>query len=80
MICPNLQGCKFFNITLSGKSALQEYYKSNYCSAGDKYKDCARWIVCQKLGKEHVPDDLFPNQKERAELILLEAQSKGKLT
>lgn len=41
----------------------------NHLCRGNKL-ECARYMVYQKLGRPKVPPDLFPNDVERAKLIL----------
>jgi hypothetical protein len=47
--------------------ACVDMYKQNFCRA--EYKECARFIVAVKLGPDNIPNDLFPNQKERAKQL-----------
>jgi hypothetical protein len=67
--CEKIQGCLFFNDKLADAPALADMMKQKYCK-GDNSK-CARYIVCIALGKENVPDNLFPSMLDRAEQILL---------
>uniref|UniRef100_A0A7C4UD04 Uncharacterized protein n=1 Tax=candidate division WOR-3 bacterium TaxID=2052148 RepID=A0A7C4UD04_UNCW3 len=41
-----------------------KYVKSKYCKRSPE--ECARYIVYKALGKDKIPDDLFPAEKERA--------------
>jgi hypothetical protein len=66
--CEFLAGCPFFNDRMPIDKGLAEMYKSRYCKA-DKTA-CARLIVRNALGKEKVPDDLYPNMMERAKRII----------
>lgn len=66
--CPFIAGCLFFNDKMKNMPATSGIYKRNYCQ-GDN-TNCARFMVRQALGGEHVPEDLFPNQRERAEALL----------
>lgn len=66
--CPMIEGCAFFNDRMKDMPATSGIYKRNYCQ-GDN-SNCARFLVRQALGPEHVPTDLFPNQRERAEELL----------
>jgi len=71
MACENIKGCPFFNDRLDNMPALASMYKKNYCEG--EYEKCARYVVCKKLGKEGVPDNLFPNQMDKAMEILEKA-------
>ncbi len=74
--CPNLERCPFFGDRLENMPATAELLKSEYClGEGKNYKECARYIVASTLGKEFVPPDLFPHQKERA-LEIIKANKK----
>ena len=66
--CECLSLCPFFHDKLKNMPAMAEIYKRKYCK-GDS-TDCARHQVFEKLGSENVPDDLFPNQNEKAVRIL----------
>jgi methyl-accepting chemotaxis protein len=71
--CDRLEGCPFFQGQMRGISSVAEHYKTEFCHG--KFQDCARFMVFQKLGKEKVPADLYPNEKERAFGLIL---TKGK--
>ncbi len=71
--CPMLAGCMFFNDKMKNMPVTANIYKRNYC-LGDN-TNCARFLVRQALGAEHVPDDLFPNQRERAKVLLEKGDS-----
>ena len=66
--CEKISGCLFFNDKLTNMPALAGMLKERYCKG--EYKNCARYIVCNELGKENVPADLFPSMGERAKAIL----------
>ncbi len=66
--CKNLTGCPFFNDKMAEKPALASMMKKRYCL--DDSTSCARYIVCEALGKENVPENLFPNMTARAEELI----------
>ena len=66
--CVCIAGCPFFNDKMANTPAMANMMKKKYCQ-GDSSK-CARYMIFTKLGKEAVPIDLFPSQKERAAEIL----------
>jgi hypothetical protein len=66
--CPKLSGCPFFSNKLTQMPATAELTKKHYC-LGD-YESCARFRVVKALSSAAVPDDLYPNQIERAEEII----------
>jgi hypothetical protein len=53
---------------MQGMDAIKEMLKKNLCR-GD-FDSCARYMVFRAKGRESVPSDLYPNQKERAQEIL----------
>jgi hypothetical protein len=63
MSCPNLARCIFFNDRMAAKPAMAGILKKKYCEG--EHHDCARWRVCERLGPEGTPKDLFPNQHDR---------------
>ena len=69
--CESLDGCPFFNDKLDDMPAMADMYKKKYC-LGDK-SSCARYIVKTEVGKDEVPSDLSPNQTERAQEIISNA-------
>ena len=66
--CQLIAGCLFFNDKMQNMPAISGIYKKNYCQ-GDN-SNCARFMVFQALGREKVPEDLFPNQRDRAETLI----------
>jgi hypothetical protein len=48
--------------------AMSGMYKKRYCQ-GD-FSNCARYMVFKAKGLEFVPKDMFPNQQERAQVII----------
>ncbi len=66
--CELLQTCKFFNDQMADMPANATLYKRNLCQG--KKDDCARYMVFAAMGREKVPADLFPGQRERAKRII----------
>jgi len=66
--CKYLGGCIFFNDKMENKPATADLMKKRYCQ-GDN-STCARFVVCEKLGKVNVPLDLFPGDLRKAETIV----------
>lgn len=66
--CECLDGCPFFNDKMDNMPGLSNMYKRSYCK-GD-YASCARFMVFKSLGKAKVPEDMFPNQQDRAKELL----------
>ncbi|MBN2651346.1 MAG: hypothetical protein JXR63_03110 [Spirochaetales bacterium] len=71
--CECINGCPFFNDRMDKMPAMASVYKKNYCQSD--FNSCARYSIFKALGKEFVPVDLFPNEKEMAEMIIKKAKS-----
>ncbi len=68
--CQSLVACPFFNDKMANMPTIAGLMKRHKCQG--YFEDCARYMVKSKKGKEMVPDNLFPNQKERALQIINE--------
>ena len=66
--CELIEKCIFFNDKMQGMPSTAATYKKIYCE--QDFEKCARFMVAKALGREKVPEDLFPNQKDRAENII----------
>ncbi len=66
--CELLRDCMFFNDRLKNMPVFSERLKEEFCR-GD-YSKCARYLVAKALGRDKVPDNLFPNQSERVADLL----------
>jgi len=66
--CELLAGCIFFNDKMTAMPATANMMKSSYCH-GDN-STCARYMVFLKLGRPKVPQDLYPNDSDRAKQII----------
>ncbi len=62
--CPFAPTCPFFSDRMKNMPAAAELMKKRYCF--DDHKGCARFIVWEKMGMDRVPEDLYPNQREKA--------------
>ena len=60
--CEFIGGCPFFN------GDNDEVLKEKYCRNNNL--NCARYMVANALGKEFMPKDLEPNQKEIAYMTI----------
>jgi hypothetical protein len=68
--CELLGKCPFFNDRLKNMPTASDMMKRMYCQW--RYKECARYKVAIVLGRKKVPTDLFPSDKEKAEMILIQ--------
>lgn len=66
--CVCIPTCIFFNDRMSNMPATADVFKNRYCH-GDCHA-CARFRVFKALGRESVPSDLYPNEHDRADIIL----------
>ncbi|MDA3941104.1 MAG: hypothetical protein PF693_17640 [Spirochaetia bacterium] len=67
--CELIESCPFYNDQLKGDAKQIESMKEKYCRTNNL--NCARYMVFIALGKESMPEELFPHQKDRAyELII----------
>lgn len=66
--CELLKTCIFFNDKMANIPSTVEIFKIKYCR-GDN-TECARYMVFKALGRERVPQDLFPNQVEIAHMVI----------
>lgn len=71
--CPLLGGCIFFNDKMASMPALSDMLKKRYCRKS--YALCARYLVADTLGRDKVPENLTPNQTERADDLILKSNS-----
>lgn len=66
--CERLPHCIFIKEKLAKTPDSLEIFIERYCQ-GD-YSKCARHKVFRTIGKEAVPEDLYPFETERAEAII----------
>jgi hypothetical protein len=66
--CAYIEACKLLNQTLVEQRALAAIYLDLYCHGRPDV--CARRLVLERLGPAQVPNTLFPNQTERADLLI----------
>ena len=69
--CELISTCPFFNGKLQGNAARIEDLKQKYCRSNNL--NCARYMVANALGRDYMPPDLFPDQKERAYTLIVES-------
>lgn len=67
--CECLPNCPFFFDKMDDMPAMADIYKRRYCQ-GDN-TECARHAVFRTLGRSHVPSDLFPNDMDYANRVLV---------
>ncbi len=72
--CKCTKTCPFFKGELENMPSISEMLKNRYCK-GD-FSKCARYIIMKEIGRERVPTDCFPNQLNRA-FVIVEAYRKA---
>lgn len=66
--CPAIGKCPFFSGRMTCMPVAASRFKAQYC-LGD-HRPCARWTVRVACGAAAVPNDLLPNQLDRAQSIV----------
>ena len=67
-LCELTETCVFFNDYKPVMKSVAEGLKKMYCFSDNS--ECARYIVFLAMGREAVPLELFPNQVDRARLLI----------
>ncbi len=62
--CEYIDSCPFFKGRLVNKDVQIERLKEEYCLSNSLH--CARYIVAVALGKDAMPEDLYPHEKNVA--------------
>ena len=68
--CEFLEKCPFFNDALGNMPDTVEEMKVQYCKSNNL--NCARYMIATAVGKEYIPDDLYPDQKMQAYAVIAE--------
>ncbi len=68
MVCKIKEECYFHQIIIPQQNRMGEIYRERYCN-GDR-SICARYKVYEALGKDGVPESLYPNMEEVAAKLL----------
>jgi hypothetical protein len=66
--CVCLPKCIFFNDKMADMPVTAERTKNHFCL--ENSAECARFMVFSALGRELVPSDLFPQNVERAKVLI----------
>lgn len=68
MVCELAGSCPRFNDRASCTPEILALYRVRYCKGS--FGDCARYAVYQALGRDAVPDDMFPNDALSAQRLI----------
>ena len=71
--CELVANCPIFLDKMEKKPGLTEMYKQRCCRTDNS--NCARYLVSKSLGRERVPQSLYPNQMAAAHEIISEVMS-----
>jgi hypothetical protein len=66
--CEMTEACVFFNDRMGDYPFAADQMKRRFCLEDNL--GCARHIVLEAMGREHVPKDLFPNDLQRANRVI----------
>jgi hypothetical protein len=66
--CELIENCIFINDRKTTMPSTASAYRKIYCE--QDFATCGRYMVCMTIGGEHVPQDLFPHQSDRAKDII----------
>ena len=66
--CEHTGTCTFIDRIMSIMPASANLYKRLYCQ--ENPVTCARYMVEQALGSDHVPFDLSPHQRDKANELI----------
>lgn len=69
-VCEQIEECPFYNELMIEQPVMTGLYKVYYCLCEDHVK-CARYMVRQALGDDRVPGNLYPNQKDKAQALIM---------
>jgi hypothetical protein len=69
--CEFIDKCPFFNDKLGNIPEKVDELKAKYCRNNNL--NCARYMVVNALGKDKMPADLYPHEKERAYMLIAES-------
>ena len=68
--CEIIEECPFYQGELADKGVDVDELKEKYCR--NNSLNCARYMIVQSVGKEHMPADLYPHEKAVAYGVIAE--------
>lgn len=72
--CELLGSCLFLNDKMKDLPDHADLFKGLYCRGNHNL--CARFMVYTSRGREAVPSDLFPNEIQRANMLIEQSREK----
>lgn len=70
-MCECFGNCELFKSTVANLPSTAKAFQDKFCKIDNTA--CARYIVYQKLGRELVPADLYPNERGKAMTMIAAA-------
>jgi len=68
--CEIYDSCPYAQGQVNGREDERDTLLEKYCNASSLH--CARYMIHSTLGAENVPADLFPDEKDKAYLVIAE--------
>jgi len=76
-ICPKTPTCVLFNDNLLKRKESAETYKLLFCRTDEKYKQCKRYMISERVGK--CPYFVMPNSSLSIDNIIERMKREGLL-
>lgn len=76
MVCELASTCPKFNDPKSDPAEVMAIYRARYCKS--RFEECARYRVFVVMGRDAVPDDMYPNDTLRARRIINEGRTRSR--
>ncbi len=68
--CEFTEGCLFYKGGMEADESRTAELKEKYCMSNSLH--CSRFLVASAVGEDSVPGDLFPDEKEKAYIVIAE--------
>lgn len=73
--CPKIEKCPLFNNKILKREESAEVYKNLYCRSSEKFSECKRYQVSEKVGK--CADFVMPNSTMTVDQIIQKMKEKS---
>ncbi len=73
--CPKIEKCPLFNDKILKREESAEVYKNLFCRNGEKFTECKRYQVSEKVGK--CADFVMPNSSMTVDEIIQKMKEKA---
>lgn len=68
--CDIFDSCPFAQGKMTDRADEKDKLTQEYCESNSLH--CARYMIYSSLGEDKVPGDLYPDQKDKAYLVIAE--------